>query len=106
MIDSAYDLLPPTDGGATKYYKNCPIKLRNTYSPAAGGTTVTLTGTGFQYITGITFSGDVASTYTVNSSTSITVHSPANSTGVTYIRVTNVAGTSPFNSGNKFTYTP
>lgn len=45
--------------------------------PAAGGTTVTLTGTGFTGATGVSFSSIPAASFTVNSDTSITAVTPA-----------------------------
>ena len=52
------------------------------FTPASGivGSTVVITGTGFTGATQVTFNGVVASVFTVNSSTQITVTVPANAT--------------------------
>ena len=71
--------------------------------PTDGGTTVSITGTGFTGATAVKFSATTAS-YTVNSSTSITATSPAGGTGTVDIRVTTVGGTSASTSADSFTY--
>ncbi len=50
--------------------------------PAAGGTPVVLTGTGFTGATGVTFSSIAATTFTVMNDTTINVTSPAGAVGV------------------------
>lgn len=61
----------------------------------AGGTTVTLTGTGFTGTTGIVIGWARVTTFTVVSDTTITLKTPANFLGWWSFRVTNGAGTSP-----------
>jgi hypothetical protein len=71
----------------------------------AGGTAVTITGTNFTGVTGVSFGGTPASNYTVNSSTSITaVAPPAAATGPVDVTVTTAYGTSPTSSSDQFTY--
>ncbi len=72
--------------------------------PAAGGTTVTITGTNFSGATGVTFDGTAAS-YTVNSDTQITATAPAG-TGTANIRVTTAGGPSAWSIGGFYTYIP
>jgi hypothetical protein len=77
-------------------------------SPATGvttgGTSVTITGTGFVGATAVDF-GTAAASFTVNSVTSITATSPAGSTGVVDVTVTTPIGTSADNPPNdQFTY--
>lgn len=72
----------------------------------AGGTSVTITGTGFTGATAARFGGTVATSFTVVSSTSITVTAPAGSAGVVDITVTTAAGTSATSSADQFTYIP
>jgi hypothetical protein len=73
-------------------------------SPAlgSGGTTVTLTGTGFTYVTAVNFGGNPAS-FEVNSDTMITAFAPGGS-GTVDVTVANPAGTSPTTAGDQFTY--
>jgi hypothetical protein len=71
----------------------------------AGGTVVTITGTGFTGATAVTFGGTAATTFTVVSNTSITATSPAHAAGVVDVVVTTGLGTSPTTgTGNDFTY--
>lgn len=71
--------------------------------PLAGGTTVTITGSGFSGATAVTFGATVASGFTVNSATSITATSPAGS-GTVDIRVSTIGGTSTTSAADQFTY--
>jgi IPT/TIG domain-containing protein len=72
--------------------------------PTAGGTPVTITGTGFQCVTGVKFGTTPAATFTVVSPTEITATSPAGSAGTIDVTVTNCNGTSPTGSADEFTY--
>jgi hypothetical protein len=69
----------------------------------AGGTTVTVTGTGLAGATGVHFGG-VAGTITADSATQITVTSPPGKGTVT-LTVTTPAGTSPVTAAGRFAYT-
>jgi type II secretory pathway pseudopilin PulG len=71
---------------------------------AVGGTTVTITGTGFLGATGVQFGTTAASSYSVVSASSITAVSPAGSSGTVDVTVTTAAGTSTTGSADKFTY--
>jgi Subtilase family/Bacterial Ig-like domain (group 3)/Autotransporter beta-domain/IPT/TIG domain len=71
--------------------------------PAAGGTSVTITGTSFTGVTAVKFGGTAATSFTVNSATSITATSPAGS-GTVDVTVTNSGGTSATSSADRFTY--
>nr|BFE61184.1 hypothetical protein GCM10020063_057100 [Dactylosporangium thailandense] len=71
---------------------------------AAGGTTVTITGTGFTGATAVTFNGSDA-TFTVDSPTQITAVTPAGLAGPATVQV--AVGTCVSSvSGGTFTYTP
>jgi hypothetical protein len=61
--------------------------------PAAGGTTVVLTGSGFTGATAVSFGGTPAVAFTVNSATQITATAPAGS-GSAAVTVTTGGGTS------------
>jgi hypothetical protein len=60
---------------------------------AAGGTAVTITGTGFTGATSITLGGTAATSFTVVSDTSITAVTPAKAAGTADITVTTAGGT-------------
>ena len=75
--------------------------------PIAGGTSVTLGGTGF--VTGMTvdFGSNLGTSVNVTSSTSATVTSPQGSSmsgGAVNVTVTTVDGTSPIAGADQFTY--
>ena len=76
-------------------------------SPAAGlatgGTTVTITGTGFTGATAVDFGSTKATSFTVVSDTEITAISPAG-TGVVDVTVVTPGGTSATSSADQFTY--
>ncbi len=69
----------------------------------AGGTSVSVTGTGFTGATAVTFGATPATSFTVNSATSITAVAPAGS-GIVNVRVTTAGGTSATSAGNQFNY--
>jgi len=73
--------------------------------PAAGGTSVTVTGNGFTGATAVNFGATAGSSLVVNSNTSITVTSPAESAGTVNVTVVTPSGTSPVVGGDSFTFT-
>jgi outer membrane protein assembly factor BamB len=73
--------------------------------PAAGGTTVFITGSGFTDATGVSFGGFPASSFTVTNASYMTAVSPPGS-GTVDVTVTNPAGTSPANTADQFIYVP
>ena len=75
--------------------------------PAAGGTSVTITGGGFTGATGVEFGDNAASDLVVHSSSDITVDSPPGVGGTTVdVTVTGPGGTSATGHGDHFTYQP
>ncbi len=72
--------------------------------PAAGGTMVNITGTGFAGATAVTFGGIPSSSFTVVSDTSIMVALPAGTAGPADVAVTAVGGTGTASAA--FTYLP
>ena len=78
-----------------------------TAGPAAGGTTVIITGTEFLAAdpTGAVKFGATNATYVVNSNTQITATAPAG-TGTVDVTVTTLAGTTPTSAADQFTYVP
>jgi hypothetical protein len=71
--------------------------------PIAGGTSVTITGSGFTGATGVTLGGTAATSVTVVSDTSITATTPFHSAGVVNVIVTTPGGTAT--GTNVYTYT-
>ncbi len=71
---------------------------------SAGGTSVTLTGSGFTGATAVKF-GDVAATsFKVDSNTQITAVAPAGTLGATDVTVVTAGGTSVTGTASKYTY--
>jgi hypothetical protein len=81
------------------------ILLSPTSGPVAGGTVVTITGTGFTGATAVKFGVNLGTSITVVSDTQITVTSPAGSVGVVPVTVTTTSGTSTAGPTAIFTYT-
>jgi hypothetical protein len=75
--------------------------------PIAGGTQVTITGTGFTGASAVTFGSVAAASFTVISSTSIVATSPPQTWGTSQvdIQVTTPSGTSATGSADKFSTT-
>ena len=69
-----------------------------------GGTTVNITGTNFTGATAVKFGSTAATSFTLNSATSIAAVAPAGS-GTVDITVTTASGTSGIGSADHFTYT-
>ena len=74
--------------------------------PKAGGTTVTLTGTGFTGATQVVFGNTPGTSLTVVSSTTVTVRAPSHSLGVVHVHVSTPAGRSPAVTADEYTYEP
>ena len=70
----------------------------------AGGTSVNITGSGFGGTTSVLFGSISATSFTVNSATSITAIAPAQAGGSVAVTVVNANGSSPQTSGDLFTY--
>lgn len=102
-----------TPGGTTAAvpadrYKFLPpapaiTSIAPTSGPIAGGQLVTVTGTDFTGATKVTV-GSVAASFTVVSSTEITVTTPAHAAGVAAIRVTTAGGFSALVTADRYTY--
>ena len=86
-------------------YVNAPVLTSVTPNQGsnAGGTVVTLTGTGLSGATSVTFGGVPATSFTVLSNTQITAVTPGGITGTVPVAVTTAAGTA---SGVNFYFLP
>jgi hypothetical protein len=73
--------------------------------PFAGGTSVTITGTGFLAGASVTFGGNAATSVVVVNSTTITANTPAHAAGAVNVTVTNTDTTSGTLT-NGYTYNP
>jgi hypothetical protein len=80
-------------------------KLSAKGGAAAGGSTVTITGTGFGGATSVSFGANDAAHFTVNSTISITATSPAGS-GLVDVKVTTAGGTSAASKHDEWGYAP
>ncbi len=79
--------------------------INPTSGPTSGGTSVTITGTGFTGATGVAFGSTAASNISVKSDTQVTTTSPAaNRSGAVDVTVTTPNGTSGTSSADQFTY--
>jgi hypothetical protein len=72
--------------------------------PAAGGTTVTITGSGYEGSSTVKFGPTQATMVTVNSATSITAVSPKGSGGLVDVTVSTGGGTSATGPSDQFAY--
>jgi hypothetical protein len=101
---------PPAEaggGGALSFAAPAPVIARITPAsgPAAGGTPVTISGSGFDGATAVSFGTSPAATYSVNSDTQIVAVSPAGAAGTTVdLTVTTLDGTSATGLADRFSY--
>jgi hypothetical protein len=79
--------------------------LAPTSGPAAGGTSVVITGTNFTGVSAVSFGGTAATTFTVDNATQITATAPAHAAGVVDVTVTAAGGTSTTGAADQYTYT-
>jgi hypothetical protein len=88
------------------YTTSTPIvtAVSPTSGATAGGTTVTITGTGFTGATGVLFGSKPATGVTVVSDTQISAVSPAHVGEVVHVRVVTPLGTSPSGPADRYTY--
>jgi hypothetical protein len=71
----------------------------------AGGSSITVTGTGFTGATAVNFGSVATTAFVVNSDTSITVTDPVQAPATVDVTVTTGSGTSATGSADRFTYT-
>lgn len=115
--DGLRDIVVGTYAGGTPSGGTLSVLLNTTVAAAptitgvtpatgstAGGTSVTITGTGFTGATAVTFGGVNATSFTVNSATGITAVAPPGAAGTVAIQVTTANGTGT--GAGLFTYSP
>ena len=102
-----------TSYGADRTFTTLPsgpppiiIKTSPKGGSATGGTSVTITGSNFTAATAVTFGSGPATSFVVNSATSITAVSPPAATGTVDLTVTTGGGTSTTTSRDHFKYGP
>ncbi len=80
------------------------LSISTAYGPATGGTSVTITGTGFTNATGVSFGATPAATFTITNDNSITATAPAESAGTVDVTVTSAGGPSTTSAADQFTF--
>jgi hypothetical protein len=95
-----------TSSADTFYYQRPAVKrLSPKRGPELGGTSVTITGTNFAGVTAVKFGPNDATSFKVNSVTSITAVSPAHTSGNVDVTITTPDGTSAISGKDRFKYT-
>jgi hypothetical protein len=78
--------------------------ISTTSGPTSGGTSITITGTGFTGVTAVSFGSTAAASFTISSGTSITAVSPAVPAGTVDVTVTSAGGTSATSAADQFSF--
>ncbi|WP_456791499.1 IPT/TIG domain-containing protein [Bradyrhizobium sp. USDA 4506] len=105
------DVTVTTPGGTVSpgrfSYVGAPTvtSLSPTSGPEAGGTVVTISGTNLANASAVKFGASAATSFTVNSATSLIATAPAG-TGVVDVVVTTPGGTSATSAADQYTYAP
>ena len=102
---AATSLVMPADTGEICSYIPVPAVsgVAPSEGPAAGGTSVTISGTGFSSATAVDFGAGNPASFSVISDTEIDATSPPGSSTVD-VTVVSPGGTSPTSSADQFTY--
>ncbi|MBV9485982.1 MAG: IPT/TIG domain-containing protein, partial [Frankiaceae bacterium] len=99
---------PITTADRFKYVPPAPAVtgLSPASGPTAGGTSVTITGTGFTGVTKVNFGSVPAASYSVDSATQITATSPAKATSTVDVRVVAHGRISATSSADRYKFVP
>lgn len=102
---SVWEYAPIQPGGIIQLFNGQYLPAVSSVSPNSGpaGTSVTITGSGFTGATSVKFGSTNATSFTVNSDTSITAVSPAIAPGTVALTVTTPNGTSIAGAPSQFT---
>ena len=104
-VTTPYGQSLPDGGGEFTYVAPGEVTgVTPSAGPTAGGTTVTLTGSGFTGATAVRFGTAAAASFTVDSDTKITAVSPPGAAGAVDVTVTTMSGSSPASPLDQFTY--
>jgi len=79
-----------------------PGHVSPAFGPAAGGTSVTISGSGFTGATAVSFGGMAATAFTINTDTQIAATTPAHDAGAASVSVTRADGTTAVVGGYFF----
>ena len=106
---TAYGNVSAASSGDRFTYNSAAAPAVTGVSPSsgstAGGTVVTITGTGFIGANSVMFGTTAAGNVAANSDTQITAVAPAQAAGIVDVTVTTPTGTSAVGSADQFTYT-
>ena len=97
---------PPLTGGFTYEVTPTVTGVSPSSGPTAGGTKITITGTGFVSVATVTVDGITATGITVVSATSITATTPAGIAGAQSVAVTTPGGSGTVSDGFTYEVTP
>jgi Hypothetical glycosyl hydrolase family 15/IPT/TIG domain len=104
VVASTSVVMPADTGQICSYIPDPAVSgVSPSQGPVAGGTDVTLTGSGFTNATAVNFGPGNPATFTVISDAEIDATSPPGS-GTVDVTVTSPGGTSPTSSADQFTY--
>ncbi|TMC54778.1 MAG: hypothetical protein E6J20_02245 [Chloroflexi bacterium] len=93
-------------GGPTPASQQTVVKVAPNSGPSSGGTSVTITGTGFSNgTTAVKFGTAAAASFSVVNDTTITAVSPAQTVSSVDVTVTTASGTSGISPLDQFTFT-
>ena len=107
-VDGLGEVVGVAAGGMHDLAYGEPVPAITEVSPSlgrtAGGTPVSITGVNLTEASGVRFGTHAATSFTVNSPSSITAVAPAGAVGTVDVTVTTAAGTSPTGPADRFTY--
>ena len=107
-LSTADATLTPTLSDVSVCFINASVPSVTGIAPAAGagGSEVTITGTGLIGATSVTFGSVAAAAFTVVDDTTVTTNAPTQPAGVVDVVVTTPAGSSAIVPADQFTYLP
>src|SRR5262249_36935324 len=108
VVVSTFSRSSPLPPGARGTFATAAAAAVSGVSPTsgstAGGTSVTISGSGFTGASAVSFGGVAAAGFTINSATQITATAPPQAAGTVDVIVTTPSGTSVVSAADHFTY--